>query len=238
VSPVEITKDPAQIRSLFDAIAGKYDLMNNVISMGLHHYWRKYAVNQAGIRPGQSVLDVCCGTGRITGDLAGKTGPSGLIVGVDSAANMLEIAAHRLARHPIARIRLVRADAAHIPFPDNTFHCAMIGYGLRNNAHPGQVLAEMRRVVQPGGKVIALELSQPAAAVVKTLHRFYLTRIIPGLGRFLAGNQEAYQYLAQSVAAFPSPRILAGLFEASGLCEVNYAALSWGIVTVHMGIKR
>jgi demethylmenaquinone methyltransferase/2-methoxy-6-polyprenyl-1,4-benzoquinol methylase len=231
------SKDPEQISSLFNAIAGKYDLMNNVISMGLHHYWRKYTVNKAGILPGQSALDVCCGTGRITGELAGKTGPSGLVVGVDSAANMLKIAAQRLSRDS-ARIRLIRADAAQIPFPANTFHCATIGYGLRNTAHPGQVLAEMRRVVQPGGKVIALELSQPAAPVLKALHRFYLTRLIPGLGNFLVANRGAYQYLAQSVAAFPSPRMLAGLFEESGLCEVEYVALSWGIVTVHLGIKR
>ena len=232
------SKDPVQINRLFDAVAGKYDLLNNVISLGLHHYWRKYAVNKAGILPGQSVLDVCCGTGRITGDLAKKTGPSGLVVGLDSAANMLKIAAQRLLCDSNARIRLVRADAANIPFPDNTFHCAMIGYGLRNIAHPGQALAEMRRVVQPGGRVIALELSQPVTPVIKVLHRFYLTRIIPELGKYLACNRGAYQYLSQSVATFPSPRTMAGIFEKTGLCEVNFVALSWGIVTVYVGTKR
>jgi demethylmenaquinone methyltransferase/2-methoxy-6-polyprenyl-1,4-benzoquinol methylase len=231
------SKDPAQISRLFDAIAGKYDLLNNVISLGLHHYWRKYAVNKAGILPGQSVLDVCCGTGRITGDLAKKTGPSGQVVGVDSAVNMLKIAAQRLLRDSSAPIRLVRADAANIPFPDNTFHCAMIGYGLRNIDQPRRALAEMRRVVQPGGRVIALELSQPVAPVIKTLHRFYLTRFVPELGKYLACNREAYQYLSQSVAAFLSPRTMAGLFEETGLCEVNFVALSWGIVNVHVGTK-
>jgi demethylmenaquinone methyltransferase/2-methoxy-6-polyprenyl-1,4-benzoquinol methylase len=232
-----LSKDPANISSLFNAIAGKYDHMNNVISLGLHHYWRKNMVRKAKIRPGQSVLDVCCGTGQITKELAKKTGPSGQVVGIDLAANMLKIAQQRLLRDSNSHIRLIQADAAKIPYPDNSFHCVVIGYGLRNTVHPRQTLTEMVRVVKPGGRIIALELSQPVLPVFKELYRFYLSKILPGLGKYLASNQCAYQYLAQSVAAFPSPEAVARLFEETGLCEIEYYTLSWGIATVHLGIK-
>jgi demethylmenaquinone methyltransferase/2-methoxy-6-polyprenyl-1,4-benzoquinol methylase len=234
----EVCKDPQVIKEMFNTIAGQYDRLNTLMSLGLHYYWRQYAVAQTGLQRGAVAIDVCCGTGAITGLLMKKTQPNGRIIGLDLAPNMLKIARRKLDHNQWdSAVQLILGNAAALPFPDNVFDGAIIGYGLRNVPDSRAVLAEMRRVVKPGKKMVSLEMAHPQLPVFKELYHFYLARVIPRLGKWFAHNEPAYQYLSQSIAQFSHQTELTQLFKSLGLVDVACHPLTGGIVAVHVGVK-
>ncbi len=226
------------VHSVFTAIAEKYDILNTVLSFNRDKFWRKFTVDKAGIRPGDHVLDVCCGTGMISVELAKKTGPSGIVTGLDFCGEMLEVAKSNLkGLQGINNIEYVQGNAMDMPFPDNTFDCATIGFGLRNVPDIKKTLKEMIRVIKPGGRVVCLEFSKPSIPVFKQLYNFYFNRCVPFLGRLGAGVEGPYRYLHSSWQAFPHQEELKAEFIRQGLEDVNYYELTGGVVSVHIGVK-
>ncbi|NLY74284.1 MAG: bifunctional demethylmenaquinone methyltransferase/2-methoxy-6-polyprenyl-1,4-benzoquinol methylase UbiE [Firmicutes bacterium] len=225
-------------RDLFNKIAPHYDFVNSLASFGRHHYWRRTLIELSGVFPGASVLDVCCGTGMITFELAQKTGCAGKVIGVDFAEGMLRFA--RGKRDYLRfrdRIELITADALDLPFADDTFDCAVIGYGLRNVTDLRRALLEIKRVLKPGGKLASLELAHPNPPVFKDIYYFYLNHWIPLLGKLFAGNRSAYLYLNKSVREYPHQRRITQIFEELGFLNTQCLELTWGIAAIHVGTK-
>lgn len=227
-----------QVISFFRRIAPRYDLVNTIISFGCHHSWRKFAVKKAGLSPGRQVLDVCCGTGLITKDLATKVGPHGKVIGLDLSPEMLAIAEKNLADFTLKNIiQLMPGNAMSLPFPGETFDCVTIGYGLRNVSDLRQALRELFRVLKPGGKVVSLELAKPYPPVFNKLYHLYMATFLPLTGLIFTHQREAYHYLHRSVQNYPHQHQVTHIFTEIGFQEVNCYELSWGIAAVHVGIK-
>jgi len=227
-----------QVRAMFDRIAGRYDLMNSVMTAGLHDHWRTRAVDIASVQPGDRVLDVATGTGDLAFELAARVGPTGSVVGADFSSEMLAIARSKLAaRQPgvAADVQFETADALKLPYEDNSFAAATVGFGVRNFADLDRGLRELLRVVRPGGKVVILEISQPTRQPLAGFYRFWFDRIVPLLGR-VGGEDSAYTYLPDSVKRFPDPRTLAARFSAAGATDVRYLVTAGGIITIHSGV--
>lgn len=233
----QLQKDPETIRTMFDAIAYRYDLLNTIMSLGIHNYWLKAAVSKTGLKPGDTALDVCCGTGIITRQLAKIVGPCGKVSGIDLSSNMLKIANSKTSPGFCQRIRFIQGDARQMPFADNTFHGAIVGYGLRNVADPQILLREMQRVVKPGGKIVSLEMSHPRLPLIQKAYRLYLTHAIPRLGKWIAHNEVAYRYLCQSIIQFWDRNEITNLFHQLGFIKVQCYPLTWGIAAIHVGTK-
>lgn len=226
------------VNAFFRKIAPNYDLVNTLVSFGLHHYWRHFTVEKADLHPGQQVLDVCCGTGLITKDLALKVGPQGKVVGLDLSPAMLKKAAENLRDFPWPQtIQLVEGNALALPFPDDCFDRTVIGYGLRNVADLRQALAELFRVLKPGGKVAALELAKPHSPIFNRLHALYTARYLPLVGYLITGEKEPYLYLHRSLQAYPPPEKVTQIFREIGFTKVRCSALTRGVVTVHVAVK-
>jgi demethylmenaquinone methyltransferase / 2-methoxy-6-polyprenyl-1,4-benzoquinol methylase len=222
-----------QVRSMFDRIAVRYDAMNSLMSAGLHHRWRARTVDIAGVGPGGEALDVCCGTGDMALELRRRVGPAGRVVGLDFSAPMLELAAHKATAQGLA-VEWIEGNALDLPFTDSSFDAATVGFGVRNVADLGHAIAEMARVVRPGGRVAILEITSPQRPPLKWFYSVWFDRIVPVLGT-LAGDREAYTYLPNSVRRFPPAGELAALMHATGLREVRYVVLAGGIVAIHAG---
>jgi demethylmenaquinone methyltransferase/2-methoxy-6-polyprenyl-1,4-benzoquinol methylase len=234
----ELIKDPSIVKELFNKISPNYDRLNTIMSLGLHLYWRRHAVAQAGLEPGATALDVCCGTGSITGELIKKIRPNGQVIGLDLTPGMLKIAGRKLENSRFTGMfRLVQGDARVLPFPDNVFDSAVIGYGLRNVPDPLTVLKEMYRVVKPGRKIVALEMTLPRYPIFKKMYGLYLANVIPRFGKWFAQNGPAYQYLYRSIMQFCGETDPTELFQASGLTQVKCRPLTWGVVAVYDGVK-
>lgn len=226
------------VRDMFNSIAGRYDLMNTLMSMGLDHSWRRFAVRRAGLTPGGNGLDICCGTGKIVMEQAAVAGPSGSVTGLDFSEQMLAVAQDNLRDFPLRdTIRLIRGNAMKLPFDDNTFDCATVGWGLRNVPDIAGALQEMVRVVKPGGKVVSLDMAQPTAPVFKQLYWLCFDKLIPAMGKVWAGNKGAYAYLHDSAQLFPPQWELADMFAAAGLTETGFHNLAGGVVAVVEGQK-
>jgi demethylmenaquinone methyltransferase/2-methoxy-6-polyprenyl-1,4-benzoquinol methylase len=232
--------EAGEVRAMFDRIAGIYDAMNGAMTAGLHHRWRERAVDLARVGPGDHVLDVATGTGDLALAAARRVAPDGAVVGIDFAEGMLTRAR---AKTDTTRgrggpagveVRFVRGDALELPYADSSFDAATVGFGVRNFADLGRGLAEMVRVVCPGGRVVVLEITTPTKAPLSLFYRLWFDRIVPLLGR-LAGNPGAYSYLPDSVGRFPAPAELAGELERAGLCEVRYLLTAGGIIAIHAG---
>lgn len=223
-----------QVRGMFDRIAGRYDLMNSVMSAGLHHRWRGRTADLARIGPGDAALDVCCGTGDLALELRRRVGPGGRVVGLDFSAQMLELAEAKSAARGAA-VEWVQGNALELPFPDATFDAATVGFGVRNVADLRGGIGEMARVVRPGGAVAILEITTPQRPPLKWFYAVWFDRIVPLLGA-LAGDREAYSYLPSSVRRFPPAHDLAALMHSAGLRDVRYVVLAGGIVAIHAGV--
>jgi demethylmenaquinone methyltransferase/2-methoxy-6-polyprenyl-1,4-benzoquinol methylase len=215
---------------MFDRIAGVYDLMNSVMTVGLHHRWRARAADMAALEPGDSALDVATGTGDLAVELAGRVGPEGEVVGSDFSERMLE-----LAREKAPDLRFEQGNALSLPYDDDSFDAATVGFGARNFSDLAQGLREMTRVVRPGGRVVILEITTPERPPLSWFFRLWFDRLVPLMGRF-AGDPDAYTYLPSSVRRFPNARGLGAAMAAVGLIDVRWLLTAGGIIAIHSGV--
>jgi demethylmenaquinone methyltransferase / 2-methoxy-6-polyprenyl-1,4-benzoquinol methylase len=232
------TLEEEQVRAMFDRIAGLYDLMNSVMTAGLHHRWRRRAVDLAEVPRDGRALDVASGTGDLALELAGRMGPRGEVVGTDFSERMLELArtkaAARVGAGAGARVRFEAANALSLPFEDSSFDAATVGFGARNFSDLSRGLSEMVRVVRPDGRVVVLEITTPTRPPLSHFFELWFDRIVPRLGE-IAGDPDAYSYLPRSVRRFPGPRELAELMWRSGMRRVRYLVTAGGIIALHVG---
>jgi demethylmenaquinone methyltransferase/2-methoxy-6-polyprenyl-1,4-benzoquinol methylase len=220
---------------MFDRIAGRYDLLNSLMTAGLHHSWRARAVDRAELIPGDSVLDVCCGTGDLAFELARRVSPGGHVVGCDFSEPMLDLAREKAADRGVESVRFEWADALQLPYDDGRFDAVTVGFGVRNFADRDQGLREMFRVLKPGGRLVILEFTEPRRPPFSTFYSLWFDRIVPVLGR-LTDNPEAYSYLAESVHSFPDPPGLAAKMDAAGLERIRWLLTAGGILAIHSGV--
>jgi len=227
------TEKAQRVGRVFSSVAPRYDLMNDVLSGGLHRLWKAFTIRQAGVRPGMRVLDVAAGTGDLTRAFAREVGPEGLVVLTDINAEMLAAGRDRLLDEGRI-VPAVRCDAERLPFPERSFDLVSVGFGLRNMTHKEQALREMRRVLKPGGRLLVLEFSkvwQPLAP----LYDAYSMRVMPWLGERIAGDGASYRYLAESIRMHPSQPELASMMEQAGLERVQWFNFAAGICALHVG---
>jgi demethylmenaquinone methyltransferase/2-methoxy-6-polyprenyl-1,4-benzoquinol methylase len=224
-----------QVNRMFDRVASRYDLLNQLMSAGLHHRWRERAADRAELGAGDAALDVCCGTGDLTLELAGRVSPGGTVVGCDFSEPMLDLAREKARARDIPSARFEWADALSLPYDAGRFDAVTVGFGLRNFADRDRGLREMARVLRPGGRLVVLEFTKPRRPPFSTFYALWFDRIAPLLGR-ISEDPEAYAYLAESVRSFPAPRGLAEMMDAAGLEGIHYAILAGGIVTIHTGL--
>jgi demethylmenaquinone methyltransferase/2-methoxy-6-polyprenyl-1,4-benzoquinol methylase len=226
------TLEPGQVRAMFDRIAGFYDVMNTVMTAGMHHRWRSRAVELAAVGPGSRVLDVATGTGDLAAALVEAVMPGGAVVGCDFSDAMLA-----LARAKVPQATFEYADALELPYANNEFDAATVGFGARNFADLERGIGELARVVMPGGRVVILEITQPVREPLASFYRGWFDAVVPALGR-IAGDSAAYRYLPSSVRRFPSPAELAAVMERQGLGRIRYILTAGGIIALHVGVVR
>jgi demethylmenaquinone methyltransferase / 2-methoxy-6-polyprenyl-1,4-benzoquinol methylase len=232
-------EDKAQrVRGVFDSVAPRYDLMNDLMSGGLHRVWKQFTLSQTHLRPGQRALDVAGGTGDLARGLAAQVGEQGLVVLSDINGAMLAHGRDRLLDVGLTRgIAYAQANAERLPFADSSFDCVTIAFGLRNVTDKAAALASMRRVLRPGGQLMVLEFSQPVAPGLKPLYDAYSFRVLPFLGRVIARDEDSYRYLAESIRKHPDQETLLGMMREAGLEDCRYHNLSGGIVALHRGYR-
>ena len=227
-----------RVRGVFDSVAANYDLMNDLMSGGVHRLWKSFTLSLTGLRPGQRALDVAGGTGDLSIGMARQVGERGLVVLTDINAAMLSHGRDRLIDVGlVGNVSYALADAERLPFADSSFDCITIGFGLRNVTDKPAALASMRRTLKPGGQLIVLEFSHPTAPGLKTLYDAYSFRVLPLLGKLVAGDPASYRYLAESIRMHPNQEALLAMMQAAGLEGCRYHNLSGGIVAVHRGYR-
>jgi len=227
-----------RVRAVFDSVADRYDLMNDLMSGGAHRLWKQFTLSLTGLKAGGRALDIAGGTGDLAAGLARQAGNSGLVVLADINANMLQQGRDRLTnRALVANVQYVQADAERLPFADGSFDCVTIGFGLRNVTDKAAALASMRRVLKPGGQLLVLEFSTPVVPGISRLYDLYSFNILPWLGRTVADDAESYRYLAESIRRHPDQEGLLALMQAAGLEGCRYHNLAAGIVAVHRGYR-
>jgi demethylmenaquinone methyltransferase / 2-methoxy-6-polyprenyl-1,4-benzoquinol methylase len=233
------TLDETQVQAMFDRISGLYDRMNTVMTAGLHHQWRRRAAQLAALSPGARALDVATGTGDLALELSRWVAPGGEVVGTDFSQQMLALAQSKASERDVggARVRFELANALALPYRDREFDAATVAFGARNFADLGRGLAEMARVVRPGGRVVVLEITTPRRPPLSTFYELWFDRIVPALGK-LAGDAQAYSYLPSSVKRFPGPEELAAVMWRCGLRELRYVVTAGGIIAIHVGVRR
>ena len=223
------TLEEGQVRAMFDRIAGFYDVMNSVMTAGLHHRWRERAADLAALEPGARALDVATGTGDLAIELARRVGPAGEVVGSDFSEGMLEHA-----RGKSTAVRWEQANALALPYADGGFDAATVGFGARNFSDLERGLAEMTRVVRPGGRVVVLEITTPVRPPLSTFFSLWFDRVVPLIGR-AGGEEQAYSYLPSSVKRFPGPEALGAAMYRAGLRDVRWILTAGGIIALHSG---
>ncbi|MBS0612785.1 MAG: bifunctional demethylmenaquinone methyltransferase/2-methoxy-6-polyprenyl-1,4-benzoquinol methylase UbiE [Proteobacteria bacterium] len=227
-----------KVRAVFESVAGKYDLMNDLMSFGAHRLWKRFTLSLTGLRPGQSALDVAGGTGDLAIGMARQVGKSGTVVLSDINAAMLARGRDRgIDAGWAGVIRCSLANAECLPFASNSFDCVTIGFGLRNVTDKPAALRSMLRVLKPGGQLLVLEFSKPVAPGLAPLYDQYSFKILPLLGRFVAQDAASYQYLAESIRMHPDQETLLGMMREAGFGQARYHNLAGGIVAVHRGHK-
>lgn len=229
-------KDKARrVRGVFDSVASKYDVMNDLMSMGLHRVWKAYTIAASGARPGHKVLDIAGGTGDLSRAFARKVGPTGTVVHTDINEAMLSTGRDRLLNEGLALPTTV-CDAEKLPFPDQTFDIVSVAFGLRNMTHKDLALKEMNRVLKPGGKLLVLEFSKVAEPLRKP-YDWYSFNILPKLGSMIAGDADSYRYLAESIRMHPDQATLKAMMKDAGFGHVDVHNMTGGVVALHLGIR-
>ena len=232
---VDETEKARHVRSVFDSVAPKYDLMNDLMSAGLHRAWKAYTVMVANLKEGDRALNIAGGTGDLALAFSKKVGKSGQVVHTDINEAMLSTGRNRLLDLGVALPTLV-CDAEKLPFPDNYFDLVSVAFGLRNMTHKDVALAEMNRVLKPGGKLLVLEFSKVAAPLEK-MYDWYSFKVLPRLGKLVAGDDSSYRYLAESIRMHPGQQELKSMMHKGGFGHVDYHNLTGGIAALHVGIK-
>lgn len=228
----------ARVRGVFDSVASRYDLMNDVMSGGLHRLWKRFTIAKTGLRPGQQALDVAAGSGDLAAGMARKVGKSGRVVVTDVNAAMLEEGRTRLLNAGlVGNIDYVLADAESLPFAAQSFHCVTIGFGLRNVTDKERALASLYRVLKPGGRLLVLEFSHAELGPLAPLYELYSFQVLPRFGQWLAGDAASYRYLAESIRRHPDQETLKAMMEGAGFERCEYFNLTAGIVALHVGYR-
>lgn len=227
-----------RVRSVFASVAGKYDVMNDLMSFGVHRLWKQFTLSLTGLRSGQNALDVAGGTGDLARGLLKQVGKEGRVVLSDINPKMLEIGRDRLldAGH-VGNVEFIVADAERLPFDDDSFDCLTIGFGLRNVTDKAAALRSMYRVLKPGGQLLVLEFSTPVAPGLKPLYDAYSFQVLPLLGRWVAGDAASYRYLAESIRLHPNQEVMLEMLQSAGFSQTRYHNLTGGIVALHRGYK-
>ncbi|AYQ55873.1 Ubiquinone/menaquinone biosynthesis C-methyltransferase UbiE [Bathymodiolus thermophilus thioautotrophic gill symbiont] len=225
------------VRSVFDSVANKYDLMNDVLSFGAHRLWKHYTIAMANVKTGDKVLDIAGGTGDLARAFAAKVGDTGQVVLSDINAAMLNEGRKNLINKGVTGVEFVQLSGEQIPFADNSFDCVSIAFGLRNVTDKDQCIREMYRVLKPGGCMLILEFSKTNIVPLEKFYDFYSFNVMPKLGKFIANDEESYQYLAESIRKHPDQETLKQMVLDAGFGLCEYHNLSGGIVALHKGIK-
>ncbi|HID45081.1 MAG TPA: bifunctional demethylmenaquinone methyltransferase/2-methoxy-6-polyprenyl-1,4-benzoquinol methylase UbiE [Chromatiaceae bacterium] len=226
------------VRGVFDSVASRYDLMNDLMSMGVHRLWKRFTVELAGVRAGQRVLDLASGTGDLADRFAGLVGPEGLVVMSDINANMLVTGRDRMAdKGHAGNLAFAQINAEALPFPDNSFDCITIGFGLRNVTDKPKALNAMFQALKPGGRALVLEFSKPVVKPLEKIYDLYSFSLLPKIGKVVTKDEDSYRYLAESIRMHPDQETLREMMEQAGFENCDYHNLTGGIVAVHRGFK-
>ena len=235
---VNIEEKAGKVAEVFHSVAGNYDLMNDLMSGGIHRIWKRVTIEMSGVRPGQTVLDIAGGTGDLAAKFSRIVGPDGTVVLADINDSMLKVGRDRLVDRGITNnVRFSQADAQNLPFPDNTFDVITIAFGLRNVTDKDIALRSMLRVLKPGGKLLVLEFSKPPNALLSKIYDGYSFSVLPKLGKLFANDADSYQYLAESIRMHPDQETLMGMMDEAGFENTDYHNMTGGIVALHRGVK-
>jgi len=234
---VDVDKKQGLVKGVFDSVVDNYDLMNDVMSMGTHRLWKNYTIECSNVAEGDKVLDIAGGTGDLAIKYRKKVGPSGQVILSDINGSMLEAGRKNLLDHGIIDVEFVQTNAESLPFEDNTFDCVSIAFGLRNVTHKNIALEQMYRVLKKGGSLMVLEFSKVKSETLEKLYDYYSFNLIPKLGDLFAGDEQSYQYLAESIRKHPDQETLKAMALDAGFGFCEYHNLSGGIVAVHKAIK-
>lgn len=235
---VAVDDKQKKVADVFHSVANKYDLMNDLMSLGVHRYWKRIAIEKSAVRPGDNVLDLAGGTGDLAAIFSQRVGRQGFVVLSDINQSMLDIGRDRLTNKGlINNVDFAVCNAEQLPFKNNTFDCVSIAFGLRNVTHKELALAAIQRVLKPGGRMLVLEFSKPTSNNFNRLYDFYSFQILPRIGQLVANDKESYQYLAESIRMHPDQETLKSMILNAGFDQCDYVNLSGGIVALHRGIK-
>jgi len=235
---VPITEKARRVAGVFSSVADNYDLMNDLMSFGIHRLWKRFTLGQTGLRPGQAALDLAGGTGDLARGMARQVGDGGKVVLADINAAMLGHGRDKLIDRGLAgNIEFVQADAESLPFPDRSFDCITIGFGLRNVTRKEAALASMYRVLKPGGRLLILEFSKPVTPALAAVYDQYSFKVLPQLGKLVAKDEASYRYLAESIRMHPDQETLKQMMEQVGFERCSYFNLNGGIVALHRGYR-
>jgi len=235
---VAIKEKAAKVAQVFHSVAGKYDLMNDLMSFGIHRLWKRFTIDKSGVRKGDHVLDLAGGTGDLAEKFSTLVGDSGSVILSDINASMLAVGRDRfIDRGIINKIEFVQANAEHLPFADDSFDCVSIAFGLRNVTDKELALQEMFHVTKPGGRALILEFSKPKSDWLNKAYDAYSFNILPKIGKYIANDSGSYQYLAESIRMHPDQETLKIMMQVAGFAEVEYHNLTDGIVALHIGYK-
>jgi demethylmenaquinone methyltransferase/2-methoxy-6-polyprenyl-1,4-benzoquinol methylase len=235
---VESNKKEQLVANVFHSVAAKYDIMNDVMSFGVHRLWKRFTIDAANVRPGNKILDLAGGTGDLTRKFSELVGDQGQVVLADINDSMIKVGREKLHNlGAVGNIEYVQANAQHLPFAENTFDVVTIAFGLRNVTDKDEALRSIYRVLKPGGRLLVLEFSKPTQDWLNKAYDFYSFKILPEMGGLIANDKDSYQYLSESIRMHPNQETLKGMMETAGFDQVNYTNLTGGIVALHKGFK-
>ncbi|WP_018275450.1 bifunctional demethylmenaquinone methyltransferase/2-methoxy-6-polyprenyl-1,4-benzoquinol methylase UbiE [Teredinibacter turnerae] len=235
---VNAAEKAERVAGVFHSVAAKYDLMNDVMSGGIHRLWKKFTIELSGVRPGNRVLDIAGGTGDLTAKFARLVGDEGQVVLADINDSMLKVGRDKLVdKGFLGNVQYTQADAQFLPFPDNTFDCITIAFGLRNVTDKDMALAAMNRVLKPGGRLLVLEFSKPQNSLLEKAYDLYSFNVLPMMGKLITQDADSYRYLAESIRMHPDQQTLKGMMENAGFAQCRYYNMTGGIVAIHKGTK-
>jgi demethylmenaquinone methyltransferase/2-methoxy-6-polyprenyl-1,4-benzoquinol methylase len=235
---VPVEEKAGRVAEVFHSVAARYDLMNDLMSGGVHRLWKRFTIELSGARPGQTILDIAGGTGDLTARFSRIVGAEGRVVLADINESMLRVGRDRLLDRGIAgNVIPVQADAQYLPFPDNTFDCITIAFGLRNVTDKDLALRAMLRVLKPGGRLLVLEFSKPQSKLLEKVYDQYSFRLLPAMGRLIAGDADSYRYLAESIRMHPDQQTLKEMMREAGFVDCEFHNMTGGIVALHKGLK-